>query len=63
MKTVRCLICVLLGGGLMPLASAAGPLKVFLLVGQSNMQGHAHVRTIEHLAMVDECQETLSRIR
>ncbi len=25
------------------------PLKVFILVGQSNMQGHAQVRTLEHL--------------
>ncbi|MEZ6097311.1 MAG: sialate O-acetylesterase [Pirellulaceae bacterium] len=33
---------------------ADGPLKVFILVGQSNMQGHAHVRTLEHLAMNDE---------
>ena len=27
------------------------PLKVFLLIGQSNMQGHAHVRTFEHIGM------------
>jgi hypothetical protein len=27
------------------------PLKVFILVGQSNMQGHAHVRTLEHVGM------------
>lgn len=27
------------------------PLKVFLLVGQSNMQGHAQVRTFEHIGM------------
>lgn len=27
------------------------PLKVFVLVGQSNMQGHAHVRTFEHIGM------------
>ncbi len=27
------------------------PLKVFLLVGQSNMQGQAHVRTFEHVGM------------
>jgi alpha-galactosidase len=35
-------------------ASAAPPLKIFLLAGQSNMEGHAHVRTIEHLAMQEE---------
>lgn len=27
------------------------PLKVFVLVGQSNMQGHARLNTIQHLAM------------
>ena len=30
---------------------AAQPLKVFILVGQSNMQGHAQVRTFPHLGM------------
>ena len=27
------------------------PLKVFLLVGQSNMQGHARIHTLEHVGM------------
>ena len=27
------------------------PLKVFILAGQSNMQGHAHIRTFEHVGM------------
>ena len=38
---------------LLPLCGSAGenPLKVFVLVGQSNMQGHAHVRTFEHIGM------------
>lgn len=27
------------------------PLKVFILVGQSNMQGHAQIRTFEHLGL------------
>ncbi|MFG0285194.1 MAG: sialate O-acetylesterase [Phycisphaerales bacterium JB039] len=31
------------GGG----GSGSGPLKVFILAGQSNMQGHAHVRTLD----------------
>ena len=30
---------------------AAEPLKVYILVGQSNMQGHAQVRTFEHIGM------------
>jgi alpha-galactosidase len=40
--------------GLMPgIASqaAAKPLKVFILAGQSNMQGHAKVSTFEHIGM------------
>lgn len=42
---------------------AAKPLKVYVLVGQSNMQGHAHVRSLDHMALVDVCQPTLSKIR
>lgn len=30
------------------------PLKVFILAGQSNMEGHAHIRTLQHLAMKPE---------
>jgi alpha-galactosidase len=40
-------------------ASAAPPLKIFLLAGQSNMEGHAHIRTIEHLAMQEESRPLL----
>ncbi len=32
-------------------ADAAKPLKVYILCGQSNMQGHAHTRTFEHIGM------------
>ena len=38
------------------------PLKVFVLAGQSNMQGHAHVRTLEHLAMQSETRGMLDSI-
>ena len=38
-----------------PIAAAADkPLKVFILAGQSNMQGKARVRTIERLNMTDD---------
>jgi len=33
------------------LPATAQPLKVFILAGQSNMQGHAQVRTFEHIGM------------
>lgn len=36
---------------LTPIAAQAQPLQVYILAGQSNMQGHAHVRTIEHIGM------------
>lgn len=32
-------------------SASAEPLRVFILAGQSNMQGHAHVRTFQHLGM------------
>lgn len=32
-------------------AKDARPLRVFLLVGQSNMQGHAHIRTFEPMGL------------
>ncbi len=36
---------------LSPLVAQAEPLRVYILAGQSNMQGHAQVRTLEHVAM------------
>ena len=43
--------------------AAAGPLKVYLLVGQSNMQGHAHVRTFDHIGMDPKTAPILEAIR
>ena len=34
-----------------PATAAAKPLKIFILSGQSNMQGHAKVSTFEHIGM------------
>jgi len=39
------------------------PLKVFILVGQSNMQGHAHVRTLEHIGMDPKTAPLLREMR
>ena len=33
-----------------------GPLKVYILAGQSNMQGHAHIRTLGYLKEILETQ-------
>ena len=43
--------------------AAQGPLKVFVLVGQSNMQGHAHVRTFEHIGIDPETAPLLQSIQ
>ena len=32
-------------------AAEQKPLSVFILAGQSNMQGHANIRTFEHIGM------------
>jgi hypothetical protein len=40
---------VLLGVTLMANAVVAGPLKVYILAGQSNMQGHAHRSTFDYM--------------
>ena len=36
---------------LLPVVARAQPLQVYILAGQSNMQGHAHVRTFQHIGM------------
>jgi hypothetical protein len=36
--------------GLLTITSQAEPLKVYILAGQSNMEGHAHVKTFAHVA-------------
>lgn len=39
------------------------PLQVYLLVGQSNMQGHAHVRTFPHIGMDPKTAPLLDQIQ
>lgn len=43
--------------------SAAGPLRVYILCGQSNMQGHAQTKTLEHLGMDPVTAPMLADIR
>ncbi|MFM8470974.1 MAG: sialate O-acetylesterase [Limisphaerales bacterium] len=42
------------------LAADKKPLKVFILAGQSNMQGHAKVSTFEHIGMDDATKPMLA---
>jgi alpha-galactosidase len=43
--------------------AAPKPLKIYLLVGQSNMQGHAAERTLDHLGMDPKTAPMLKAIR
>ena len=43
--------------------AVGGPLKVYILVGQSNMQGHAQVRTFEHIGMDPRTAPLLERMQ
>ena len=44
-------VCMLAWAATAAAANDIQPLKVYVLAGQSNMQGHAQVRTFPHLAM------------
>ena len=44
-KTVLALAAVVMTGVAFDVAAEAKPLKVYILAGQSNMQGSAHKRT------------------
>jgi alpha-galactosidase len=47
---------------LLPNDLQAQPLQIYILAGQSNMQGHAHVRTFEHLAMDQASKPLLEKM-
>jgi len=43
--------------------SAKEPLKVYILAGQSNMQGHAHISTFDHVGMDPKTAPILKEMR
>jgi len=45
-STIIVIVLLLMCSGVM-----AKPLKVYIMAGQSNMQGHANIRTFEHIGM------------
>lgn len=62
------LVLTLLGGGALAgeestPSRGSKPLKVFVLAGQSNMQGHAHVSTFESMADDPRTAPLLARMR
>ena len=64
-RTVSALVAVVMPFLTLPLAAedAAKPLKVFILAGQSNMQGHAHVRTFDAMRLDPETEPILKEMR
>ena len=56
-------ICILLSLISFTVPLFAKPLKVYLLVGQSNMQGHAAERTLQHLDMDPKTAPLLKAIQ
>jgi len=56
-------ICILLSLISFTVPLFANPLKVYLLVGQSNMQGHAAERTLQHLDMDPKTAPLLKAIQ
>ena len=59
---MRILISILIFTSL-SIHAATKPLKIYMLVGQSNMQGHAAERTLEHLGMDLKTAPLLKAIR
>jgi hypothetical protein len=53
------LFCLAIGNA----TAAEGPLKVFILAGQSNMQGHAHVSTFDAMDLDPNTAPLLKRMR
>ena len=51
LQSILKLIPAVLSAALLCAAAAAKPLQIFILAGQSNMQGHAKVSTFEHIGM------------
>ena len=59
---MRILVSILIFPSL-SIHAATKPLKIYMLVGQSNMQGHAAERTLEHLGMDPKTAPLLKAIR
>ena len=63
-KTIISLLVVLLTPHALPLAaSAPKPLKVFILAGQSNMEGHAKVETFDYIGDDPKTAPLLKQMR
>ena len=65
MKAIHSLparVFLALAYGVLALQAHAKPLQVFILAGQSNMQGHGKVSTFEHIGMDPATQPMLAEM-
>jgi len=64
-QSMKCTMIAVVAGLLSGVASlaAAKPLKVYILAGQSNMEGHAAVSTFDHIGMDPETAPLLKEMR
>jgi len=63
-KTYRSHICIGIAVLVASFSRAiADPLKVYIMAGQSNMEGHAHVRTFDHIGMDPQTAPLLAKMR
>lgn len=63
MKSVLTLLAAVLVVAAVPPSAHANPLKVYILCGQSNMQGHAQTKTLQHLGMNPATASLLAEIQ
>ena len=63
MKLRFVMLAMLLVQGVAVACAESHPLKVFVLVGQSNMQGHAQIRTFDHIGMDPDTEPLLEAVQ
>lgn len=62
-RGIPCLLGIMAIATAGPAMAAKKPLKVFILAGQSNMQGHAHVRTFDVIGLDPKTAPMLKEMR
>jgi FtsZ-binding cell division protein ZapB len=60
---VMTILCGLISPGFLDPVSADQPLQVFILAGQSNMQGHARVSTLDVMRLSQESKSLLDELQ
>lgn len=62
-RTLHLVLATLVAAPCLLMTAHAAPLKVYILAGQSNMQGHANVSTFDHIGKDPETAPLLRKMR